>query len=522
MSQDSFAILEKISESPTTAVYKAHQNVLGRTVLLKVLHKHLLRDKNLVSRFTREAKACAILRSENIVQVYDLTEVDGAPAIVMEYVEGKSLEDMILNGVQSEELLVKVAASVLNALSYAHERGVVHRDIKPGNILVSEDGIVKVTDFGLAAVTDAPSLTMEGSLIGTPAYMSPEQARGEVVDSRTDLFSLGVTLVEVLTGERILLGKSYAECITRIQSFELPSLDQFASKCSPNIFEFLKRLLAPQKEARFSSADEALNFLSSFAGEDKARKRIRKYFAKNKRVKVAIGSSVLILILAVVLLFTLRSSDGSDSKIAVVDTLHRGSIERATQPTGEKSGKDLALVQDKQLQANARKDPAKPQNLVSITPAKKTAPLSSVDSGYVSITCNPWARVYIDDEYAGTTPISGSVKIPSGRHTVMFNNPNFAPIVKQINVQPKFLTSVSADFLENSGWIYVSVNPWGDVYVDDQLRETTPSNLPIVVSAGTRRLRIHNPAFPDIVRNLMVNAGDTMHVNFSFPMKPKN
>ncbi len=262
MSKDNFSILEKINESSTTTVFKAHQNVLDRTVLLKVLHKHLLRDKNLVARFTREARACAVLHSENIVQVYDLTEIDGAPTIVMEYVEGKSLEEMLLNHIYPEEFVIKIASSVLNALSYAHERGIVHRDIKPGNILVSENGMVKVTDFGLAAVSDAPSLTMEGSLIGTPAYMSPEQARGEPVDGRTDLFSLGVTLIEILTGEKILLGKSYAECINNIQSFRQKSLDKFSDKCSPHILEFLKRLLAPDKEARFSSAEQALDFLS--------------------------------------------------------------------------------------------------------------------------------------------------------------------------------------------------------------------------------------------------------------------
>lgn len=126
MSQDNFAILEKISESSTTTVYKAYQRVLDRTVLLKVLHKHLLRDKNLVARFTREARACAVLRSENIVQVYDLTEVDGAPMIVMEYVEGKSLEEMLLDRIYPEEFVIKIPGSVLNALSYAHEKGIVH------------------------------------------------------------------------------------------------------------------------------------------------------------------------------------------------------------------------------------------------------------------------------------------------------------------------------------------------------------------------------------------------------------
>ncbi len=398
MTQDSFTILELISQSSTTSVYKAHQNVLDRIVLLKVLHKHLLRDKDLIARFTREAKACAILKSDNIVQVYDLTDVDGAPAIVMEFVEGKSLEDLLVDaGVRSEELLLKVATSVLRALSFAHESGVTHRDIKPGNILVSESGAIKVTDFGLAAVADAPSLTMEGSLIGTPAYMSPEQARGEAVDNRTDLFSLGITLVEVLTGDKILAGRSYAECINKIQSFDLESIQYLAPRCSPHVYEFLKKLLAPDKNDRFASAGEALEFLGPGAvGAEIKPESATRRSGRTRNVLLA-GAVAAVLILVVGLSFVFKHPSQKSSDIVPDSTAavgiepaavkESGPAEKKSSPAEKDSGEKDGMKSAGDV-ATAKKDSIGISRAVGETVA--SAQVGS-DSGYISIHCTPWA-----------------------------------------------------------------------------------------------------------------------------------
>lgn len=516
MSQSSFVMLEQISESNTTTVYKAHQSVLDRTVLLKVLHKYLLRDKNLVSRFTREAKACALLQCENIVQVYDLTEVEGAPAIVMEFVEGKTLEDVILDGGCSEELMMRVAVSVLNALSYAHGRGIVHRDIKPGNILVSESGVIKVADFGLAAVSDAPSLTMEGSLIGTPAYMSPEQARGEIVDARTDLFSLGITLIETLAGERIFLGGSYAECMNRIQNFRLESIERFSEKMSVPMLEFLKHLLAPDKEMRFSSADEALNFLNSFTGEGKGAKGIKKIVVKNRKKTFLLAAIGLIVVVASVSLYIVVNLSERNMKAVspnAVDSSHQVAAEEQTLRPERQNNDNILGVSNKKIS---------PVGTLSAKGAfhsdqtKTTGNGALTDSGYISIVCKPWADVSIDSEYVGKTPLSGSIKFPAGRHVVTFTNPFFVPIIRGVEVQPKNLSSVEADFLKDAGYIFVTVLPWGNVYVDDLRRDQTPLSKPIPVSAGVRRLRIQNPSFRDIMENVKVIPGDTLKLNFNF------
>lgn len=524
MNQDNFSIVQQISQSPTASVYKAYQKALERVVLLKVLHKHLLRDRSLVARFSREARSCATLHSDNIVQIYDLTEIDGAPAIVMEYVEGKSLEELLLDpGVRSEELLLNVAVSVLTALSYSHERGIIHRDIKPGNILVSDTGTIKVTDFGLASVADAPVLTMEGSLIGTPAYMSPEQARGEPVDARSDLFSLGVTLVEVLTGQKILLGESYSECMNKIQNFKLDSLKDLENKCSANVLEFLKRLLAPDKNSRFDSSDAALEYLTSFLGKERVGFVSRR--ARRRRKNLTTVGIAGVIVIAVVMAFVLKMPGekrvvaSRDSSTEVTSTL---SHPTATGLPGEKSKSDYTQEKTELNRTSEAKSPnadARMKQPVGVNSGMGIGSLTSAtpDSGYISIgKCEPWAKIYIDSAYAGQTPLGGSMKVPVGRHRVTFSNPYFTPIVKVVAVQKRLLSTVDADFLQDAGYLYVTVEPWGKVLVDDNFRESTPTVDPIAVSSGTRIVRVQNPHFTDIVRSVTVKPGDTLKLKFSF------
>ena len=259
-----FTIEATISESSTTRVFRAFDETLHRRVLLKVLHRHLVHDEQLRQRFVREARACAALRSEYIVQVYDLTEVEGAPAIVMEYVEGTSLKELIADESQRTFALAsKVALHVLRGLSVAHAQQIIHRDIKPGNIMVDVNGTIKVSDFGLARISVPSTMTTEGMLVGTPAYIAPEQILGEPPDARADLFSLGATLVETLSGERLFEGVTYTECLNKVSAFRAGMLDRFIPASSAEFIEFIKRLMHPDKLQRFASADEALAMLQS-------------------------------------------------------------------------------------------------------------------------------------------------------------------------------------------------------------------------------------------------------------------
>src|SRR5277367_6289254 len=197
-----------IARGGMAEVYRAHDRLLDRPVALKVLFPELSVDRSFVERFRREAQAAANLSHPNIVPVFDWGEDTGTYFIVMEYIDGRPLSSILKSaGPLSAERTADVGSHVAAALGYAHKHGVVHRDVKPGNVLITDDGQVKVTDFGIArAVNTEESLTQTGAVMGTAAYFSPEQAEGIGVDARTDIYSLGVVLYEMLTGRPPFLG----------------------------------------------------------------------------------------------------------------------------------------------------------------------------------------------------------------------------------------------------------------------------------------------------------------------------
>ena len=195
-----YRVLRKIGGGGMADVYLCEDLVLGRRVALKVLLQRFLDDPTFVERFRREAKAAAGLNHANLVSIYDWGEVDGTYFIVMEYVEGETLKDLVRRqGRLGGSEAVRISLQLLAALEFAHRTGIVHRDIKPQNVMLDRDGNAKVTDFGIARAGDS-GMTEAGSILGTAQYLAPEQAKGQRVDERSDLYSVGIVLYEMLTG----------------------------------------------------------------------------------------------------------------------------------------------------------------------------------------------------------------------------------------------------------------------------------------------------------------------------------
>jgi serine/threonine-protein kinase len=195
-----YRVIEKLGSGGMADVYLAEDSQLGRRMALKVLHQRFAEDQQFVERFRREASSAAGLQHPNIVAIFDRGEWDGTYYIAMEYVEGRTLKDIIREkGPAPPEAAVDITLQILRAARFAHKRGVVHRDIKPHNVLIDTDGRVRVTDFGIARAGTS-DMTETGSIMGTAQYLSPEQAQGRPVDARSDLYSIGIVLYELLTG----------------------------------------------------------------------------------------------------------------------------------------------------------------------------------------------------------------------------------------------------------------------------------------------------------------------------------
>src|SRR6476659_6242010 len=234
-------------------VYLAQDESLHRRVAIKILADRYTRDPGFVERFRREATAAAGLSHPNIVSIYDRGEADGAYYIAMEYIEGPTLKEEITSRAPLPEAeAVGYAQQVLQALEFAHRRGVIHRDIKPHNMMLTPDGLLKVTDFGIARATNQAEMTEVGSIVGTAQYLSPEQARGQTVGPQSDLYSMGTVLYEMLTGELPFTGDGAVDIAMKQVSDQPPSLRSRNRLVTPELEQVVMRALAKDPALRHS------------------------------------------------------------------------------------------------------------------------------------------------------------------------------------------------------------------------------------------------------------------------------
>jgi serine/threonine-protein kinase len=250
-----YRIDARLGEGAMADVYRAFDPGIGRTVAIKMLKPELARDAAIRERFVREARAAGALSHPHIATIYDVGQLhDGAAYIAMELVDGRPLDVVLAEGRLPYERVLTLGCQLADALAYAHRAGIVHRDVKPSNILLTADGrCAKLLDFGVARMADGDGLarTQAGQLIGTPRYMSPEQALGTTVDHRADLFSLGAVLYEMVTGKVAFAGNGLATLARQIAEGAVDPIERSAADCPPGLRFIIDKLLAKKPEARF-------------------------------------------------------------------------------------------------------------------------------------------------------------------------------------------------------------------------------------------------------------------------------
>jgi serine/threonine-protein kinase len=258
-------IQRKLGQGGMGAVYLAHHTGLNKSVAIKVLPPGSAGNPDFIARFLREARLAARLEHPNVVQVFDVGEEGGLYYISMQYVEGRSLEAILKERKKfSVPEAVAIAKRVAVALAAAHKMGIVHRDIKPANILLSKDGVIKVADFGLAKDKESnASISETGQIVGTPYYMSPEQAQGETLDARSDLYSLGATLYHMVTGQRAFEGHTPLSIVIKHVSQEPVPPREVDPSIPENVCAVIARLMKKRPAERYASAEELIRDLDA-------------------------------------------------------------------------------------------------------------------------------------------------------------------------------------------------------------------------------------------------------------------
>lgn len=434
-----YETLEVLGQGAMGIVYKARDRALDRVVAIKTIHPDQAAPGSDVSSITerlyQEATAAARLTHPGIVTVYDVTLTAGVPYVVMEYFKGRTLSDLLSAGALSPQKAGHVILQVCRALEYAHAQGVIHRDVKSSNIMVDAGWHVKLADFGVARVVDKPS-TRTGVMIGTPAYMSPEQVHGAAADARSDLFSLGVVLYEALTGQKPFPGEDVAQVLDEVLHLDpIPARERnFA--VSPALDAVVRRVMSKEPQDRYPDAAafaDALTQALPPAASSAPVALVRRY-GRGRGALVAAGglfaASVGVALLVVSLAGEVpaperpRREEPAPTVVASVSIpslpVSPSSPVAAAPPAP--IARPPAPVRRAPSVAATSVATASPASETGGERARTSAPdptASGAGSGCLSVNAVPFAAVYVDGQHVGDTP-RACLRIRAGRHRIFF------------------------------------------------------------------------------------------------------
>jgi len=301
---DKYELLERVGQGGMAVVYRGIDRQLKRVVAVKVLHKHLADYQEARDRFEREAQAVAKLRHENIVEIFDYSGVEAAEAagssyIVTEFIDGKTLKQQVTDrAITFPEVGAMVVMQVCRALAHAHAAGILHRDVKPENIMIRSDGVVKLMDFGISHMVDLERLTVTGQLLGSPAYMAPEHVEGRPLDFRTDVFAAGIVLYQLTVGRLPFEGKNPHEVLKRIAECRFVDPRQANPRIGNRLGKIILRAMAAQPADRFPAIGEMVIALEGYLEEtgvapDKIASELGRYFQAPAAYELALKERMI-------------------------------------------------------------------------------------------------------------------------------------------------------------------------------------------------------------------------------------
>lgn len=568
-------IIQTIASGGTAVMYKAVQTSLDRIVAVKRLHKHLTDDENFTRRFILEAKAAASLDHPNIVRVIDFGKEEHGYQMVMEFVEGETLKDVLDRWRPiRHDLALAIVHQILLGLEHAHEKGIVHRDIKPGNVMMTKLGEVKIADFGLAKLTQAShSHTADNSILGTPLYMSPEQAFGESVDQRSDLFSLGTVLYELLTGVQPFASDNYMGVIQNIISKELESVRANHSEIPTEVEAIVAKALTRDVDYRFASAHEFREAIEDFLGEDKLRGLLREIPVLLERntetrvmsapnikrekprrkapmggilaalvalsfaggtVAVALDPDLLerVLEIGATITESISGGGGGGDGIQTAESFDPGTyhfdmseiVEGEQRPidTSSTSGPDTSVSLSSSglgLQspgAESTRPIELPRIQTTTASVPREEPIKPAPRlGYLNINAKPGAEIYIDGVYKGDTPPQIKLKLRAGRHKIECRYPRYETYEETLKITAGELSRRNVTLRRLMGSISLTTDAGAELYVDGKLYGITPITKPIKLDSGTHLLALKKSGYFTWTSEVTVEATQTLPLKIS-------
>jgi len=454
-----YEVLAPLGRGGMGLVYKAHDQVLDETVAIKLLRPEVALERDAIDRIVGEIKLARRVSHRNVCRIFEYGDDAGRCFIAMEHVDGVELRELIrTQGGLPADQAFGVAKQVAEGLAAIHEAGIVHRDLKTANIMQDARGVVRLMDFGIAKQLVAGSTdASQGRLVGTPEYMSPEQARGGKVDFRSDIYALGVVVFELFTGEVPFKTESPL-ALLQMHLAEPPTLDTaVVSKLPPPLLPVLRRALSREPSQRFPSAaamGEALaqaeaDFLAGRSG-DTAPLSVARATAALRKPLVRWGALLSVLAVGIGLGMMLRSSRAPAAATTASTTLSPapastiGPPGQAPEagPSASREGPSVGAVETDRLAPAARSGgPAG----TAAPGASVVAPSPAANAGTLRLLVVPWADVEVNGVPRGKTPLS-PLSLPAGRHTVRLLHPDYRPIQRIVTIRAGETVLLRVDF----------------------------------------------------------------------------
>jgi eukaryotic-like serine/threonine-protein kinase len=513
---EKFQVIEVLKKDEHAGVYLANHIYLSKKIILKVLNTQKIHDPSLVSRFKREAKILAQLDHPNIIKVYDFGMSNEFFYISFEYIEGESLRSVFKTKALSLEQKEHLMIQILKGLDYAHKNQIVHRDIKPENIFIDKNLGAKLGDFGLALSAEDNFVTSPYAIVGTPSYMSPEQVRGAKLTAQSDLFSLGVVLLELFTSKNPFLKENVTLTLNEINSFNEDSLNEQLAGAPEKYKDIFAKLLRKNPNQRYERAEEILDELDIQVEQPTIIiNNINREKTQSRLAWMLL--LVVVLIVAGIIFYPNNKVENQNSLPNSNQNTTQNNIQPDKNPNSNKQN-DLGK---EQIDLTKTNQPLIDNNTQQNPNGNQQNENNAVGLGFVDIkTTQQNVEIYIDGVIYGKTPFDRNTQLKSGGHTIRFVHPDYPWYDKKVNVETDKITAVYVNLeKETLGFINCFVlPPIGDILIDGNPRTQLPMKASdyLKVLPGSIHLVIRNSRFKDIDTSVVIKAKDTLRLRFRF------
>ena len=509
---EKFQVIETLKKDEHAGVYLANHIYLSKKIILKVLNTQKIPDPAIIERFKREAKILAKLDHPNIIKVLDFGMSKEFFYISFEYIDGESLRNVFKTKTLTIDQKEHIMIQLLQGLNYAHKNKIIHRDIKPENIFIDKNLNVKLGDFGLALSSDDNYVTNPYSIVGTPSYMSPEQIQGTKLTEQSDLFSAGVVLFELFTDVNPFLRENVTLTLNEIISHSDNSFDEKMISVPENIKIILNKMLKKNYNQRCKNAGEILELLN--VQENQPTLILNSTNRESIKLKLTWMALGIVAVIACGIIIESQYKKQNDYASAIIKEINPKTDNVSINNNSAKKTEQKLNSQPEQIKIDSPNNNLTQNNQQQNLSAETTA--KSIHYGGLFVECLPWAEVYINGEKFETTPLSRPIKLAEGEYTLKLVHPDYPIYTRIVEVKAEQVTNFRFSLDNLMGFLNCKVNPWGNVFVNGELKGQTPIQGFIKVVPGSLHLTIKNPNYKDIDTALFIHAKDTLKLKFSF------